>query len=162
MLKKVLESRMKIRFHDCDPFSHLNNSRYMDYIMTARGDQVQEDYGLDIYKMAKEEGLGWVSAQTQIAYMVPAYLMEEVVIQTQLTAFSGRSLSVEALMWNEDKTVLKALVWIRLVHYQLQMQKSHTHSEALMRLFKQVVSPLKPEMDFETRVKDLKAKVSVL
>lgn len=162
LLEKVLESRMKIRFHDCDPFNHLNNSRYMDYVMTARGDQVQEHYGLDIYKIAREEGLGWVSAQTQIAYLVPAYLMEEVVIQTQLTAFSGRSLSVEAFMWNADKSVLKALVWVRLVHYDLQAQKSHLHSMALMQLFEQVVNPPAAEMDFETRVRGLKNKSSGL
>jgi acyl-CoA thioester hydrolase len=39
-LKKTLQSKMKIRFHDCDPFHHLNNSRYIDYIVTARGDQL--------------------------------------------------------------------------------------------------------------------------
>lgn len=158
VLEKLLESRMKVRFHDCDPFNHLNNSRYMDYVMTARGDQIQEHYGLDIYKIAKEEGLGWVSAQTQIAYMVPAYLMEEVVIQTQLTAFSGRSLSVEALMWNADKRVLKALVWVRLVHYDLHAKKSHQHSAALMQLFGQVVNPPEAAMDFEARARDLKNK----
>ena len=48
MYKKVLESKMKVRFHDCDPFNHLNNSRYIDYIVTARGDQLLENYNLDI------------------------------------------------------------------------------------------------------------------
>lgn len=37
--KKLLESKAKVRFHDCDPFNHLNNSRYIDYMVTARGDQ---------------------------------------------------------------------------------------------------------------------------
>jgi len=67
-LKKVLESKMKIRFHDCDPFNHLNNSKYLDYIMTARTDQLLEYYNLDVYKMAQEKGIGWVSAQTQNPY----------------------------------------------------------------------------------------------
>lgn len=162
LFEKLLESRMRVRFHDCDPFNHLNNSRYMDYVMTARGDQVQEHYGLDIYKIAKEEGLGWVSAQTQIAYLVPADLMEEIVIQTQLTAFSARSLTVEALMWNADKSVLKALVWTRLVHYDLHAKKSHLHSAALMQLFEQVVNPFVTETDFETRARDLKNKTTGL
>ncbi|MEO6346652.1 MAG: acyl-CoA thioesterase, partial [Aquaticitalea sp.] len=42
--KQSLESKMKIRFHDCDPFNHLNNSKYIDYILTARGDQLIENY----------------------------------------------------------------------------------------------------------------------
>src|SRR6476660_2313010 len=99
-LKKILESKVKIRFHDCDPFRHLNNSRYIDYIITARGDQLIDNYGLDIYKLARETEVGWVSAQTQIAYLAPATVMEEVTIQTQLLSFSDKAVHVEALMWD--------------------------------------------------------------
>lgn len=157
-LKKVLESNMKIRFHDCDPFNHLNNSRYIDYIVTARGDQIADNYDLDIYRLAREEGLGWVSAQTQIAYLVPAYLMEEVAIQTRLISYSDKTLVFEAMMWNADKTQLKAVMWARLVHYNLQTQKSSSHSAGLMDLFGQIVYPLAEDIDFETRVKNIKIK----
>ena len=64
-LPTTLESKMKIRFQDCDPYGHLNNSKYIDYIMTARGDQLIEFYDFDIYKMAQQAKLGWVAAQTQ-------------------------------------------------------------------------------------------------
>ncbi len=114
LYKKVLESKMKIRFHDCDPFNHLNNSRYIDYIVTARGDQLLDNYNLDIYKLAQEKSIGWVSAQTQISYLTPAYLMEEVTIQTQLIAFSEKSLLFEGLIWNNDKMILKAVMWTKL------------------------------------------------
>jgi len=76
-LKKVLESKAKIRFHDCDPFNHLNNSRYIDYIVTARGDQLIDNYNFDIYQLAREQGIGWVTAQTQISYFSPAYLWKK-------------------------------------------------------------------------------------
>ncbi|TXJ26668.1 MAG: acyl-CoA thioesterase [Chitinophagaceae bacterium] len=154
--KKMLESKMKVRFHDCDPFNHLNNSRYIDYIITAREDQLLDNYALDIYKLAKEKGIGWVAAQTQISYMAPAYLMEEVIVQTQLIACSEKSLLLEAFMWNAGKTILKAVMWAKLVHFNLVTQKSHRHSEELMQFFKQIVSPLSLEMNFEERVKSLK------
>lgn len=156
-LKKVLESPMKIRFHDCDPFNHLNNSRYLDYIMTARGDQLVDHYNLDIYKLAREQGVGWVIAQTQISYLAPARLMEEVIIETQLLSFSERSLHLEAFMWNHNKSHLKAVVWIKFVHYNLVTQKSHAHDEALMNFFSQIVNPLQQETGFEQRIKSLKA-----
>jgi acyl-CoA thioester hydrolase len=35
-LEKVPESEALIRFPDCDPFNHLNNSRYIDYFINAR------------------------------------------------------------------------------------------------------------------------------
>jgi YbgC/YbaW family acyl-CoA thioester hydrolase len=157
-LKKVLESTMKIRFHDCDPFNHLNNSRYIDYIMTARGDQLVDHYNLDIYKIAREQGVGWVTAQTQISYIAPALLMEEVVIETQLLSFSERSLHLEAFMWNHDKTSLKAVLWSKFVHYNLKTQKSHSHDENLMAFFAQVVNPVSRETSFEERIKALKTR----
>ncbi|WP_078830503.1 acyl-CoA thioesterase [Sediminibacterium ginsengisoli] len=156
IFKKVLESKMKIRFHDCDPFNHLNNSRYIDYMVTARGDQLLDHYGLDIYRLARTKGIGWVSAQTQISYLVPAFLMEEVTIQTQLLYYSEKSLLFEASMWEQDKSVLKSVMWTKLVHFQLATQKSHLHGIELMQLFAEVVNPLPEPVDFETRVKHLK------
>jgi len=157
-LKKTLESTMKIRFHDCDPFNHLNNSRYIDYIMAARGDQLIENYHFNIYKLAEEQGVGWVSAQTQISYFFPAYLMEEVTIETKLISFTEKSLLLEAMMWNRDKTGLKAVMWAKLVHYHLKMQKSFFHSSQLMEFFKQIVDPLPVELSFEQRIQTLKQK----
>lgn len=157
-LKKVLESKVKIRFQDCDPFNHLNNSRYIDYIVTERGEQLLDNYNLDIYQLAKEKGIGWVTAQTQISYLVPAFPQEVVVIETRLLAFSEKSLLLEAFMWNMDKTVLKAVLWIKLVHFHLLKQMSHSHPAELMDLFGRVVNPLSIETDFETRIKNLKQK----
>ena len=155
-LKKNLESNVKIRFNDCDPFNHLNNARYIDYIVTERSEQLLDNYGLDIYQLAKEKGIGWVTGQTQISYVFPAFPNEVVVIETQLIAFSEKSLVFEGFMWNNDKTQLKAVMWTKLVHFHLQTQKSYSHSKELMDLFGQVINPGPMETDFETRIKNLK------
>ena len=39
-LQKTWESKHLIRFPDCDPFNHLNNSRYLDYFINAREDHL--------------------------------------------------------------------------------------------------------------------------
>lgn len=154
-LKKVLESKMKVRFHDCDPFNHLNNSRYLDYIMTARGDQLIDNYGFDIYKLGQQKGIGWVTAQTQISYLSPALLMEELVIESRLLIAKEKSLQFEACMWNHDKTVLKAVLWGKLVHFNLVKNASQPHSEELMQLFSQIVNPV-DTLNFDERVAQLK------
>lgn len=155
-LKKVLESKMKIRFHDCDPFNHLNNSRYLDYMMTARVDQLIEYYNFDIYKLAQEKGIGWVSAQTQISYLFPAFLIEEIIIETQLIEHTDKSLLFEAFMWNSDKTSVKAVMWAKLAHFNLKTQRSFEHSEELTKFFQQVVNPLPTKISFEERVRSIK------
>jgi len=115
-----------------------------------------DNYGLDIYRLASAKGVGWVTAHTQISYLVPAYLMEEVTIQTQLISFARKSLLFEGLMWNHNKTELKALMWTRLVHFDLNKQCSHPHSPDLLSLFEQIVNPLMPDAGFESRVKEIR------
>lgn len=156
-LEKVLESKALIRFPDCDPFNHLNNSRYIDYIINAREDQIIEHYDFNIYKMAKETGISWVVSQTQITYLSSAELMETVIIQTKLISFSDKNLLVEAIMWNEDKTQMKAVTWIRFTHFSLITKKSHQHSQELMQFFNTVVHPI-TEKNFDERTMSLSGK----
>jgi len=161
-LEKLPESTLKIRFPDCDPFNHLNNSKYIDYMINAREDQLMAHYNFDIYTLAREKRVSWVVAQNQIAYLTPAVLMETVSIQTRLLAYEDKSLVFEALMWNENKTSIKALLWSKLVHFNFLTQKSEVHAPELMNLFKQVVNPVSGVSTFEERLKGLKAELSAI
>ena len=156
-LEKSPESKLKVRFPDCDPFNHLNNSRYIDYMINAREDQLLAHYELDIYKIAMEKGISWVVAQNQIAYITPAVLMETVAVQTRLITYTDKTLLFEALMWNEDKTILKAVLWSKLVHFNLRTKKSEVHSQELTDLFRQVAHPVEESQTFEERLKSFKS-----
>ena len=153
---KTPESKSVIRFPDCDPFNHLNNSKYIDYIINAREDQLIKHYELDVYKLAREKGISWVVAQNQIAYLSPAVLMETVTVQTHLVYYDEKRLFLEAVMWNEEKTTIKAVLWTQFVHFNLVRKKSETHSEELTALFEQVVDPFPTRISFEERVKLLR------
>lgn len=150
-LPKLLESKAVIRFQDCDPYQHLNNSKYLDYMLNAREDQIAQHYNLDIFKIAREKKIAWLVAQNQIAYMRPAFFMETVVIQSQLLSYSEKSVQVEIRMYNEEKTVLYALMWSTFVHVNIETQSSNKHSEDLMGLFHEVHFPVLEE-GFDARV----------
>ncbi len=141
-LPNVLESKSKIRFQDCDPFNHLNNAAYINYLINAREDQLIEFYDVDIYRMAKKLGKSWVVGSNQIAYIKPALLMEEVIIDSQLLQYDASNLLVELRMWNHDKTEIKAVMWSTFIHFNLVQQKKEAHSEELMKLFENVVNPV--------------------
>jgi YbgC/YbaW family acyl-CoA thioester hydrolase len=156
-LPKEPESKMQIRFPDCDPFNHLNNARYIDYMINAREDHLVKFYDFDIYKLVKETGNTWVVAQTQIAYLTSAELMETITIQTSLISFNGKSLQMEAKMYNENKTQLKAIMWLKLAHYNLKTRKSQEHTTSLMEFFTEVHFPIDNNPSFDERVKSLKS-----
>ena len=155
-LPKTIESRIRVQYQDCDPFNHLNNSKYIDYIMGARTEQLLDQYGFNTSELANKQGIGWVAAQTQISYFHPASWMETVTIESRLIQFSEYSLLVEAFMWNEHKTKLKSLMWAKLVHFNIKTQQSHKHSGELMGLFAGIHHPLENPATFEERVKSLK------
>jgi thioesterase-3 len=149
-LKKIVHSRTKVRFQDSDPFNHLNNSKYIDYMMNAREDQIQEHYDLDLFDLGQNRGLGWVVATNQISYINSANTMEDLFMDSQLAGHSSKHLDVEVRMWNKDRTQLKAFLWARFVHVNLRTKKVSKHPEDLMDLFDQVVLPLE-DKNFDAR-----------
>lgn len=157
-LPKILESKSKIRFQDCDPLNHLNNSKYLDYLINAREDQLIEHYDLDIFETAKKTGTTWVVGSHKISYIKPAFVMETVTIDSQLLQFSKRHLLVEIRMWNEAKTELKAVLWSSFIHFNILKGKAHEHNEKYINLFENAVLPVE-ETDFDERVKSLRLAV---
>jgi len=154
-LPKIVSSKTKIRFQDCDPFNHLNNGSYINYFMNHREDQLIEHYDIDIYKMAKTQGISWVSSSNQIAYLKPAFLMETVLIESQLIYHDASQLKVEMRMYNEDKSHLKAVIWCGFVHFNLLQQSRATHSDKMVNLFETIIHPV-DAVNFEERLQQFR------
>lgn len=154
---KVFESEVLIRFPDCDPFNHLNNSRYIDYFINAREDHLSA-HGFNMYQLALEKGLGWVVSLNQVAYLKPAFLNERVIIQSTMLWLKEKEVLIECRMWNKEKTILKSLLWSHCTHFNLKTQRSEVHSKELVDFFKPFENPLATALTFEERVAELKNK----
>ncbi|WP_298514897.1 thioesterase family protein [uncultured Kordia sp.] len=154
-MKKILKSSAKIRFQDCDPFNHLNNSKYLDYFMNAREDQVLQYYHLDVYKNFIVSKNNWVVASNQIAYLKPVFLMEDIVIESQIFNCTESTLHVEMTMWNAGQSQLKAIYWVKFVYFDIKNLKRTNHSKELMELFLKVETSIE-QHNFEDRVQFLK------
>ena len=154
-LPKVVSSTTKIRFQDCDPFNHLNNGSYINYFINHREDQLIKYYDIDIYDMAKTTGISWVTGSNQIAYLRPAFLMETVIIESQLIEYNDSQIKVEMRMYDEHRTQLKAVLWSVFVHFNLVKQKRQQHRSSEMQLFEAIYNPIQTEI-FEERIQNLK------
>lgn len=150
------ETRATVRFGDCDPFSHLNNARYLDYFLNAREDHLLHHYGLSAMDIMKERGSAWVVTENRIAYLRPALLMEEVVIQSTLVEVGEKRLVIEMRMYNSDKTQLKSLLWVTLAYFNMRSQRSVEHESDLAAFLNKLVRPLAEGTTFEKRVVELK------
>jgi YbgC/YbaW family acyl-CoA thioester hydrolase len=113
------ETTAWIDFQDCDPFGHLNNTKYLNYIMHARTQQLKSVYGFDIYDHTQKTGNGWVVATTQLAHLAPAKYNETVRIQTRLMHKDKFRIVPEAVMTSEDGERLHAVAWIEFVYVNI-------------------------------------------
>lgn len=160
-MQQFPESKVKVRFVDCDPFNHLNNASYIDYLITAREDHLLDNYGFDIYQYAMQKGVSWVVAQNRIAYLLPANLSETVLIRSCMLKWGEKEILVEMQMWDEQGKSLKAVLWTTFVHYDLVKKRSAMHSEELTQQFSGLqISPL-VTATFEERIETLKNQVVV-
>jgi acyl-CoA thioester hydrolase len=150
MENKILQSTYQIRFQDSDPFRHLNNARYLDYFVNAREDQFETSFGIKTGEMAFKDNLGWVVASNYISYLVPANVNEDILIESQILDFGNKHLKIEMRMWDINKTHIKALNWVNLVHFDIKTGRPKNHTEDLLTIFKSILFPVET-IDFEER-----------
>ena len=153
---KITESTHLVRFQDCDPFNHLNNSKYIDYFICAREDHLKDYYQFNIFEHAKNTGKSWVVGQNQIAYLSPALLMEKVIIQSSILEWNKYDILVEMQMWDEQRKKLKSLLWIRFVHYDLRTSKKIEHDDKLTAQFLPFVDEGHKKKFFEERLMEIR------
>ncbi|HEX5624472.1 MAG TPA: acyl-CoA thioesterase [Saprospiraceae bacterium] len=133
------ETRTRIRFKDCDPLGHLYNTRYIEYMLEAREDQLEEYYQLNLMDYALKQHMAWVIVKHEIAYLREATRNERVRIITGIIDFTPKSLLMEYQMWNDEKTQLKALLWTRFLHIDLQHKKSCDHPGEIAEMLEKLL-----------------------
>jgi len=138
-MEKLLQSFYTVRFNDCDPFSHLNNARYIDYFINAREDHLRDNYQMRLSDFAKR-GIGWVVTSHEIYYMRPAVYNEAVSIQSVVLELGEGHLLVEMLMQDEARQNSKAIMWSKFTCINLKTGKRENHPDDFMEFAKQVVA----------------------
>jgi acyl-CoA thioester hydrolase len=129
---KEPQSRMIIRFQDCDPLNHLNNSKYFDYYFNAREDQVATRYDFNFGRLFQELKQSWVVYQHQIAYVRPAMVSEWVRITSRLIFFKEDTIVTEYYMTDDSGTQLKNVLWVTSKYIDVASGKRIAHPQPVM------------------------------
>ena len=81
MTRTKFETQLQVRPDDIDMNQHVHGSRYFDYVLAARYDQMAR-----CYKMSMEEfiqaGYGWFVKTTHIEYKRPLQLGDSFIVRT--------------------------------------------------------------------------------
>jgi acyl-CoA thioester hydrolase/thioesterase-3 len=90
------ETELSVRPDDIDLYQHVHSTRYLDYVLAARFDQMERHYGMSMQAFAAR-GLGWFMTAASIRYKRPLGLGDRMVVRCWIERFSetGCSLSFE-------------------------------------------------------------------
>ncbi|WP_020597911.1 acyl-CoA thioesterase [Spirosoma panaciterrae] len=155
------ESRVIIRFQDCDPLQHLNNAKYFDYYFNAREDQVAKLYDFSPGQLFRELKTSWVVYQHQIAYIRPALVSEWIRIMSRLIYFNEDTTVTEYIMTDDGKTQLKNVLWVTSKYVSVLSGKRIPHDERVTELLQTILVPHIdfPNLNFNDRIRDIKHQV---
>ncbi|MGV3587996.1 MAG: acyl-CoA thioesterase [Adhaeribacter sp.] len=156
-LVKVPESKLFVRFQDCDPLGHLNNVRYIEYFLNAREEHTYKYYNMSLMELARQHQANWVVSNHQIAYLKPANLGAVIYIQTRIIHFDNTTIVIEGMMFNKDKTKLKSLLWTTMRYVSLATGKPTDHPDDIMNMLELLDdNEIMYEPDgFQTRIKQI-------
>ena len=148
-------SKVKIRFIDCDPMGHLNNSKYIDYMLNAREDHMAEYYNFTHEEYAHKTGCAWVIIQNEIAYLKEVKFNKQVTISSKLIELDDKISKVEILMKDEKSDKIYAVLWTTFIHFNLRTRKSEPTSDEIITINQKFLMNIE-QSDFQSRVNFLR------
>ena len=83
------ETELHVRPDDIDMNQHVHGSRYFDYVLAARYDQMARCYGMSMEEFA-QHGFGWFVKTAHVDYKRPLKLGDRMLVRTWVAAI-GRS-----------------------------------------------------------------------
>lgn len=134
-MENGISSPIKVRFSDCDPIGHLNNVKYLEYMLNAREDYVESYFGFNYEEYIKKTGCTWITVQNEIAYLKEVRANNYVKISNKTIAVSDRMVTVELIMSSEDSSVIHSVLWITVIYFNMKTRKSEIQPLEVQKLF---------------------------
>ena len=99
-----------VRPDDIDMNRHVHNSKYSDYVLAARYDQMERCYGMSMGAFL-ERGLSWVVRASYIEHKRPLLLGDVAEVETRVAEISKHGVKVEFEILKETDGKTSARGW---------------------------------------------------
>jgi YbgC/YbaW family acyl-CoA thioester hydrolase len=88
------QTELQIRPDDIDMNRHVHNSRYFDYVLAARYDQMSRCYGMGMEEFL-EAGFGWVVKAAHLEFKRPLNLGDSIIVTTWIEEMFADGVKVQ-------------------------------------------------------------------
>ena len=110
--KTRFSTDITLRPDDIDLNNHLHSSRYMDYVLHARYDQMERCYGYSMEDFNKE-GYGWVMTDCFMQFKRPLVLKDIAEVTTWLEDYSKNFVEVHFIITNKKSKKHSCNGWFK-------------------------------------------------
>ncbi|MFM1748177.1 MAG: Long-chain acyl-CoA thioesterase FadM [Verrucomicrobiota bacterium] len=88
------ETELAVRPDDIDLYQHVHSTRYLDYVLAARFEQMEKNYGMSMQAFA-DRGLGWWMTSATIHYKRPLGWGDRMVVRCWIDHFTETGCRVD-------------------------------------------------------------------
>ena len=127
-------SELRVRPDDIDMNNHVHNSRYLDYVLAARYDQMAR-----CYKMSWEDflrlGVTWVVTKCFIEFKRPLLLGELMRVTTGIEEIGTSNVKVGFSIHKQEKNKLSAGGYFEYAMIDLKTGKARDIPESIIKMY---------------------------
>ncbi len=102
------ETELQVRPDDIDLNGHVHNSKYLDYVLAARYDQMERCYQMAMAEFL-ERGFTWFVKAAYIEHKRPLFMGNSLLVRTRISEMQPRGVRVSYEILRQDSGKLSAL-----------------------------------------------------
>ena len=106
-MNSIFESEIAIRPDDIDLNNHVHNTKYLDYVLAARFDQMIKDYKMSMNDF-EELGYNWIVSITYIEYKRALTIDDKILVRTQMDTVNGAQCKVNFWIVKKENNKIAA------------------------------------------------------
>lgn len=124
-------SEFKVRPDDIDMFQHVHHSKYFDYVLAARYEQMEVFYEMDIHDFTSK-GFGLVVQKAHLEYKRPLKLGNYFTVETGVESMNERGCLVSFIIRIKNTGKIACEGWFDYVLIDLKSGKSALITDEMM------------------------------
>ncbi|MBC7655190.1 MAG: acyl-CoA thioesterase [Oligoflexus sp.] len=128
------KTEYKVRPDDIDMFYHVHNSKYLDYVLNARYEQMELFYGMSMEKFL-EMGFGWVVKTVMIDYKRPLGLGDFFIVETGIESLNKRGCRITFEITNKKTKKTSTDGWFDFVMIDLKTGRGVQVTDEMVNLY---------------------------
>jgi YbgC/YbaW family acyl-CoA thioester hydrolase len=106
------ETELQVRPDDIDMNQHVHNTRYLDYVLAARYDQMERCYKMNMTEFLAH-GYGWVVNTTHVEHKRPLYLGDRIIVRTWIEEMLKDGVTVHFEIFRKEANKLVCDGYVR-------------------------------------------------